>query len=217
MTDDPLWKVFDGYHDQHLSLLREHKFIDAAGMWEDAAAEFEVAGSSEHAATAIGFAGSAYSCAQKQNEALSAYRKATELAPRDPLHRLTVGRFLLDFAGEPEAALEEIEWAISLAAKSPSTSCCLSEALGLLGVAWLRLGRDQDAINLFHQTCQAATAGPLKPLLDLRLAVEFIERGEFLNECAQLAADAVEWAKVTDNDDLLARAKNLRESIDTSA
>ena len=217
MAEDPLWRRFEEYHDKHLSLLREHRFVDAARIWKDAAAEFEAAGSSEHAATAIGFAGSAYSCAQNDHKALSAYKRAIELAPSDPLHHLTVGRFLLDVSDEPEAALEEIDIAINLAAKDPQTSYCLPEALGLLGIAWLRLGRIHDANNLFQNTCRAAAAGPSNPTLDLRLASEYAKRGEFLKECAQFAADAVEWASVTSNDDMLARVKNLRESIETGA
>lgn len=209
MTDDPQWKRFEELHDQQVSFFQEKRFVDAARMWEDAAGEFETAGFLEHAAHAIGFAGSAYSCAQENEEALAAYKRATELEPTDAIHHLAVGRFLLDVLHDPDQALEEIESAIDLAARNPNTQYCLSEALGLLGVAWLRLGRVQEADELFKCTCRVAAGGPLKPALDLRLASEYAERGRFKKERAQFAADAVEWAKVTNNDDLMARAKNL--------
>ena len=217
MTDDLQWKRFEELHDRQLSFFREKKFVDAAEMWKDAAGEFEAAGFSEHAAHASALAGSAYSCAQENAEALAAYKRATELEPTDAIHRLAAGRFLLEFNNDPGQALGEIEAAIDLAARNPNTLYSLSEALGLLGVAWLRLGRLQEADELFQSTCRTAAAGPLKPALDLRLASEYAKQGRFTKEGAQFAVDAAEWAKATNNDDLMARVKGLERHNETSA
>ena len=216
MTDDTLWSRFEDYHHRHEKLIKSRAYLDAAKLWEQAAEEFESEAASDHAASAMGFAGSAYSCARMEEAALQAYMKAADLSPEDPLHHLKVGSYLLDFLDEPEKALSRLDQAITLAANNPDTHYCLSDALGLQGVAWLRMGRQTEANQRLATTCSAASSGPMKPMLDLRLAHEFVERGEHLEKCAQLADHALEWAKVTKNDDLRTRATHLKKTIETN-
>jgi len=213
MTDDSLWLRFEDHHERFMNLMKARDFIEAAHVMERAAAEFESVAPADMSAHAMDMAGSAYSCAGMDQEALDAMVRAADLSPEDPLHQLTVGRFLLDALDDPNSALPRIERAVALAANDPNSLYCLPDALGLQGAAWLRLGRTEEAAQRFEKICGSASSGPIKPLVDLRLASEFVKRGERLEECAQLAEHVLEWARVTKNDDLQTRATHLKKSI----
>ena len=56
----------------------------------------------------------------------------------------------------------------------------------------------------------------MKPIVDLRLAGEFVAIGKHLEDCADLANSAIEWARLTKDEDLLERAAHLKERVDGS-
>jgi tetratricopeptide (TPR) repeat protein len=194
-------------------LLRARRYPEAESLLGDRLAGALAHGDTALAAHCAGLRATLFSVQRRDAEALQALEEVERFDPRDGTRFLNTASHLLYAMEDPGRALEKVESALRLIAGSPQHSYSLPDALGLEAVAWLRLGRDKEAMERFDAFRRAAESGPMKPEIDLRLVEELILSGRRAADCDAYLEHVLSWAERTRNTDLRARATHLRSRL----
>ena len=208
--------LFNEKSERFTSLMRKREYSAAAALASESRRDAARTGEGQEAAHFSVLLATAHVIMGLDDEALRDYEEAETLDPSNPTLEVKTAAHLLYALNSPEIAAEKLERAIPALARRPEYHYELPEALGLEGVAWLRLGRTKEAAERFEALSAAASSGPLKPPLDLRLVEELIERGLQVDGCRSYLHEAMSWAERSRNDDLLKRATRLHQRLEES-
>jgi tetratricopeptide (TPR) repeat protein len=207
---------FEDLQREFNQLLVSKKYEEAEELvraWAKSAAD---AGDPSLAAHWTGLRGSLHSIQHRDADALAAYEEAEQLQPQDGTRCLATASHLLYALGNATASLAKIKRALELLVLSPEHLYALPDALGLQAVVWLRLGREDQALERFAAFCRAAESGPLTQQIDLRLVAELIAKGTRVTDCASYLRNVLVWANRTRNADLNQRAASLLAKLEAS-
>jgi hypothetical protein len=138
---------------------------------------------------------------QLDREALEAFLDAERLDPTDQSRKLRTASCLLFFLNRPAEALKRLE--VTLQAADPS-SWIYCDARGMRGVALFRLGRREEAGQVFETIASSAARLPASSC-DLRLVDELVEGGQNLSGCRSYLDVVLQKAREEHNEDVSER------------
>lgn len=148
-TSDPEGQKerWEAVHEAMVELVRERRFSDAAELLEREIADSRETNNLDEVAFFSSLRGSMLRILHRDDEALAAYRDAEAAAPEEANGKLAVAGELLK-QNRPAEALVKVEEAEALLRSQPEWH---HGVYGLLGVVYLALNREADAIRAFRE------------------------------------------------------------------
>jgi len=204
------------------ALMRRQKGEEACRLLFRSKEDAQSRGANREAALFSSVRGSYLAALGRNEEALDAYLEAEQLSEDSVHDRLITARHLVGAMDRPDQALEAVNAAVSFRSDDPAVSdsevtAILAEALSIRGLAFLRLGQPEKAVQEL-EALHSMLSSPGLPSLscDLTLVEELSRRRLAPRLCRRYLQLVEARAREEKERRVLERVLAVKQTVNTS-
>jgi tetratricopeptide (TPR) repeat protein len=195
------------YEQKARSLLKSGDVNGAIDVLQTARSNAQRRSDHRKASDLSGWIGSLFLSIGRIDNALQAFETAERDEPDNPHHKIVSAEQLLSLTDNVEEALRKLR---EIENRLPTNASTRHHFYDLLGRAYLRLGRRDEAVEAFHSMASDELIRKVSPRgLCLNLVRSFIAEGAMQAECKRYLNAVESKARIQNDADVAATAAEL--------